>query len=167
MTTSGQIFIYKAFGITSDNNFPLIGFESKQAYHEFVLNLVSVERKTITEDEPYFVLNNPQLLPANVRRKHQYKVKIARVAQDPAFSDSYENHDGVDDSGIDKTCDYSEYCSDSSDDECDTYIDIDGCFRMKDNIELFIKYKSQIKNNTNMEHGFYDYVSNCAKQFCD
>ena len=165
MTTSGQIFIYKAFGITSDNNFPLVEFESKQAYNEFVLNLVSVERKTITEDEPYFVLNNPQLLPAKVRSKHQYKVNIPRVAQDPEFSDSYENHDGVDDSGIDKTCDYSEYCSDSSDDECDTYID--GCFRMKDNIELLIKHKSQIRNNTNMEYGFYDYVSTCAEQFCD
>jgi len=72
MTTSGQIFIYKAFGITADNNFPLIGFESKQAFHDFVLSLVSVERKTIEEGEPYFVLNNPQLLPDSVRSKHQY-----------------------------------------------------------------------------------------------
>ena len=47
MSTYGQIFIYKAFGITSDNNFPLIGFESKQAYHEFVLNLVSDEKQLL------------------------------------------------------------------------------------------------------------------------
>lgn len=162
MTTSGQIFIYKAFGITADNNFPLIEFESKQLYHEFVSSLVSINRKSLVEDETYFVLNNPQLLPANVRRKHQYKVKVARVAHEPTLDEQY--NELVFGS---KTCDYSEYCSDSSDDERETYIDIDGCFRMKDNIELLIKYKSQIKNNTNMEHGFYDYVSNCAKQFCD
>jgi hypothetical protein len=36
---------------------------------------------------------------------------------------------------------------------------------MKDNIELLIKYQSQIKNNTNMEYGFYDYISNCSEQF--
>ena len=111
------------------------------------------------EDEPYFVLNNPQLLPDSVRRKHQY---TARVAQEPTLDEQY--NELVFGS---KTCDYSEDCSDSSDDERDTYIKIDGCFRMKDNIELLIKHKSQIKNNTNMEHGFYDYVSNCAKQFCD
>ena len=159
MTTSGQIFIYKAFGITADNNFPLVEFESKQEYHEFVLSLVSVERKTIEEGEPYFVLNNPQLLPMSVRRKHQY---TARVAQEPTQDEQY-----MDLVFGSKTCDYSEYCSDSSDDECETYIDIDGCFRMKDNIELLIKHKSQIRNNTNMEYGFYDYVSTCAEQFCD
>lgn len=159
MTTSGQIFIYKAFGITPDNNFPFVEFESKQAYHEFILSLVSTNRKSLVEDEPYFVLNNPQLLPANVRRKHQYKVKVAK---EPTREEQY--NELVFGS---KICDYSEDCSDSSDDEDETYIDIDGCFRMKDNIELLIKYKSQIKNNTNMEHGFYDYVSNCAKQFCE
>jgi hypothetical protein len=160
MTTSGQIFIYKAFGITADNNFPLIGFETKQAFHDFVLSLISVERKTIEEGEPYFVLNNPQLLPDSVRSKHQYKVKIARVAQEPTQDEQY--NELVFGS---KTCDYSEYCSDSSDDECDTYID--GCFRMKDNIELLIKHKLQIRNNTNMDYGFYDYISNCSEQFCD
>ena len=162
MTTSGQIFIYKTFGITQDNNFPLLEFESKQAYHEFVLSLVSINRKSLVEDEPYFVLNNPQLLPSSVRRKHQY---TARVAKEPKLDEQY--NELVFGSGLPKTCDYSEDCSDSSDDERDTYIEIDGCFRMKDNIELLIKHKSQIKNNTNMEHGFYDYVSNCAKQFCD
>lgn len=156
MSISGQIFIYKAFGITSDNNFPLIEFDSKQSYYDFISNLVSVERKSLVEDEPYFVLNNPQLLPDSVRRKHQYKVKIARVTQEPTQDELYmELVFGS------KICDYSEYCSDSSDDECDTYID--GCFRMKDNIELLIKYQSQIKNNTNMEYGFYDYVSNCPE----
>jgi hypothetical protein len=160
MTTSGQIFIYKAFGITPDNNFPLLDFDSKQLYHEFILSLVSTNRKSLVEDEPYFVLNNPQLLPENVRRKHQYKVKIARVAHEPTQDEQYmELVFGS------NTCDYSEDCSDSSDDECDTYID--GCFRMKDNIEMFIKYKSHIKNNTILEHGFYDYISNCSEQFCD
>ena len=155
MSISGQIFIYKAFGITSDNNFPLIEFDSKQSYHEFISNLVSVERKSLVEDEPYFVLNNPQLLPDIVRRKHQY---TASVAKEPTREEQYmELVFGS------NTCDYSEDCSDSSDDECDTYID--GCFRMKDNIELLIKYQSQIKNNTNMEYGFYDYVSNCSELF--
>jgi hypothetical protein len=153
MTTSGQIFIYKAFGITPDNNFPLIEFDSKQAYYDFISNLVSVERKSLVEDEPYFVLNNPQLLPDSVRRKHQY---TARVAKEPTQDEQYmELVFGS------KTCDYSEDCSDSSDDECDTYID--GCFRMKDNIELLFKHKSQIKNNTNMDHGFYHYVSSCPE----
>lgn len=155
MTTSGQIFIYKAFGITSDNNFPLIEFDSKQLYYDFISNLVSTNRKSLVEDEPYFVLNNPQLLPDSVRRKHQY---TARVTQEPTQDEQYmELVFGS------NTCDYSEDCSDSSDDECDTYID--GCFRMKDNIELLIKYQSQIKNNTNMEYGFYDYISNCSEQF--
>jgi hypothetical protein len=160
MTTSGQIFIYKAFGITPDNNFPLIEFESKQAYHDFVLSLVSTNRKSLVEDEPYFVLNNPQLLPDSVRRKHKYKVKVTRVAKEPIREEQY--NELVFGS---KTCDYSEDCSDSSDDEHETYIEIDGCFRMKDNIELLIKYQSQIKNNTNMEYGFYDYVSNCSELF--
>jgi hypothetical protein len=156
MSISGQIFIYKAFGITSDNNFPLIEFDSKQSYYDFISNLVSVERKSLVEDEPYFVLNNPQLLPDSVRRKHQYKVKIARVSKEPTKDEQYmELVFGS------KTCDYSEDCSDSSDDECDTYID--GCFRMKDNIELLFKHKSQIKNNTNMDHGFYHYVSSCPE----
>ncbi len=157
MTTSGQIFIYKAFGITSDNNFPLIEFDSKELYYDFISNLVSTNRKSLVEDEPYFVLNNPQLLPMSVRSKHQY---TARVAKEPTQDEQYmELVFGS------KTCDYSEYCSDSSDDEHETYIDIDGCFRMKDNIELLIKYQSQIKNNTNMEYGFYDYVSNCSELF--
>ena len=159
MTTSGQIFVYKTFGITPDNNFPLIEFESKQAYHDFVLSLVSTNRKSLVEDEPYFVLNNPQLLPDSVRRKHKY---TTRVAKEPTREEQY--NELVFGS---KTCDYSEDCSDSSDDERETYIDIDGCFRMKDNIELLMKHKSQIKNNTNMEYGFYDYVSTCAEQFCD
>ena len=160
MSKYGQIFVYKAVGITHDNNFPLFEFNSKQSYHDFVLSLVSLDRKKIVEDEPYFVLNNIQLLPASVRSKHQYKVKRERVAKD-----SQANHYGfIADSDVEKMCDYSESCSDSSDDECDTYID--GCFQMKDNIELLIKHKSQISNNTNMEHGFYDYVSNCAEQFC-
>ena len=155
MSISGQIFIYKAFGITSDNNFPLIEFDSKQSYHDFISNLVSTNRKSLVEDEPYFVLNNPQLLPDSVRRKHQY---TARVAKEPIQDEQYmELVFGS------KTCDYSEYCSDSSDDEHETYIDIDGCFRMKDNIELLIKYQSQIKNNTNMDHGFYHYVSSCPE----
>lgn len=158
MTTSGQIFIYKAFGITSDNNFPLIEFDSKQSYHDFISNLVSTNRKSLVEDEPYFVLNNPQLLPMSVRSKHQYKVKIARVTQEPTQDELYmELVFGS------KTCDYSEDCSDSSDDEHETYIEIDGCFRMKDNIELLFKHKSQIKNNTNMDHGFYHYVSSCPE----
>jgi len=158
MTTSGQIFIYKVFGITADNNFPLIEFDSKQAYYDFVLSLVSTNRKSLVEDEPYFVLNNPQLLPDSVRRKHQYKVKIARVTQEPTQDELYmELVFGS------KTCDYSEDCSDSSDDEHETYIEIDGCFRMKDNIELLFKHKSQIKNNTNMDRGFYHYVSSCPE----
>jgi len=157
MTTSGQVFIYNAFGITPENNFPLVEFDSKQEYHDFILSLVSTNRKSLVEDEPYFVLNNPQLLPENVRRKHQY---TTRVAKEPTQDEQYmELVFGS------KTCDYSEDCSDSSDDEHETYID--GCFRMKDNIELLIKYQSQIKNNTNMEYGFYDYVSNCSEQFCE
>ena len=66
-----QIFVYATCGIDDSNCFPLLLFEDDDAKHRFISNLVSRPRSTYSND--YFELNNPQLLPAEIREKHTYQ----------------------------------------------------------------------------------------------
>ena len=72
MTHCLQIFVYKA--MEGDNNFPLLYFDTLGEKHEFVRNLKSIPRQRL--DKPHFVLNNPQLLPYDIRNLHVYEAHI-------------------------------------------------------------------------------------------
>ena len=60
-----------------DNNFPLLYFDTLKEKHEFVRNLKSIPRQQL--DKPYFVLNNPQLLPVEIRNLHVYEAHINNI----------------------------------------------------------------------------------------
>ncbi len=84
MSVSLQIFIYATDGITRDNNFPLLCFSTPQAKLAFISRLVSRPRGTLLNE--YFEINNPQLLPREIRKKHRYQ------GSDGVFT-LYENWD--------------------------------------------------------------------------
>jgi len=70
-----QIFVYNAanYGIDSINNFPLFTFQTIEDLENFIIGLRSVPREDVTGNTvPYFVINNPQLLPGTVRNLHTY-----------------------------------------------------------------------------------------------
>ena len=71
MPESLQIFIHATDGFTGDNNFPLCYFNTVIDKHLFVSSLVSKPREEFHEN--YFVINNPQLLPREIREKHMYQ----------------------------------------------------------------------------------------------
>ena len=64
-----QIFIYGTYGITRDSMFPLLTFPDRATELNFVRTLISRPSRRLL-DEPYFVINNPQLLPDDVRMLH-------------------------------------------------------------------------------------------------
>lgn len=66
-----QIFIYDTPGITREGMFPLLSFPDHATKLNFVRALVSRQSRRLP-DEPYFVINNPQLLPDDVRRLHMH-----------------------------------------------------------------------------------------------
>jgi hypothetical protein len=66
-----QIFIYNTPGVTREGMFPMLSFPDRAAELNFVRALVSRQYRRLTE-EPYFVINNPQLLPDDVRRLHMH-----------------------------------------------------------------------------------------------
>ena len=68
-----QIFIYDTYGITRDNMFPLLTFLDRATELNFVRTLVSHPSRRLL-DEPYFVINNHQLLPNDVRELHMHDV---------------------------------------------------------------------------------------------
>ena len=70
MSNSLQIFVYATPGITSDNNFPLLYFQTTEDKHRFISKLVSHPRGDLLNE--YFVINNPQLLPRGIREQHMY-----------------------------------------------------------------------------------------------
>ena len=69
MSHSLQLFIYKTPGINGDNNYPLFRFATKAEAYNFISQLVSVPKP---DNGEYMVLNNPQLLPDNIRNLHMY-----------------------------------------------------------------------------------------------
>jgi len=130
-----QIFIYNAGNLINHrrNNFPLLCFESKDLAYEFISNLVSVPRDDINEE--YFVINNPQLLPEEVRSLHTYRQYVV-----PDVSDS-ENEDDDDIAKQTK------------------YIMRDGCFSIRHNLKLLAS--CVIDNNAIYEEdfGFNEYLA--------
>lgn len=102
-TYSKQLFIKNMPGITPDNNFPLIQFDTELDMYAFVTRLKSTSRRS-DPTVPYFVLNNPQLLPSYIRNMHVYRRKTTHVRpnknDDDSDSDSdsdegYETFDGI------------------------------------------------------------------------
>ena len=71
MSESLQIFIFATDKFTRDNNSPVCYFNSIIEKHLFILSLVSKPREEFHEN--YFVINNPQLLPREIREKHMYQ----------------------------------------------------------------------------------------------
>lgn len=138
MKTSLQIFVSEVPGINSTmNNFPLIEFETVGDLHTFVKKLVSIPR---THDIPggYFVLNNPQHLPDNVRNLHMY----------PAPERERER----------KQC-WNNADSDTESDSEDEYypLMLDGCYPINQNLHILRQVK--IDNNSRESYGFNDYVN--------
>ena len=69
-----QIFIYNTHGITGGNKYPLLSFPDRATELNFVRALASRPSRRLMDDEPYFVINNPQFLPNDVRDIHMHDV---------------------------------------------------------------------------------------------
>jgi len=69
-----QIFIYNTHGITVGNKYPMLAFPDRATELNFVRALASRPSRRLMDDEPYFVINNPQLLPIDVRELHMHDV---------------------------------------------------------------------------------------------
>lgn len=132
MSHSIQLFIYGAdeIIIQHKNNFPLIRFDTKELAYEFIRNLKSQPGSSF--EYPYFVINNPQLLPDDVRILHMYKKYINNENEDGENEDGDIENDGDDD------------------------IMMDGCFSIYKNFDLFMDLV--IDNNTNEAVGFKEYL---------
>ena len=92
MSVSLQIFIRATDGITQDSNSPLLYFPTTRAKLAFISRLISRPRGTLYNE--YFVINNPQLLPTDIREKHMYQ------GYDGVFA-LYDNWDAFADCEID------------------------------------------------------------------
>jgi len=67
-----QIFLYNTYGINGDNRFPLLCFPDRATELNFVRTLVSRPSRRLADGQPYFVINNPQFLPDDVRDLHMH-----------------------------------------------------------------------------------------------
>lgn len=67
-----QIFIYNTDGITGDNRFPLLSFADRATELNFIRSLASRPSRRLTDNQPYFVINNTQLLPDDIRELHMH-----------------------------------------------------------------------------------------------
>jgi hypothetical protein len=130
-----QIFIEGVEGIISTrNNFPIIEFETNVDKHAWINKLQSVPRGT-TIPGGHFAINNPQLLPDDVRKRHMYPA--------PERPRSYVNDSDTDpESGSD-----------------DEYVPLmlDGVYPIK--LNLRILKQVLIDNNSLEPYGFNDYVN--------
>ena len=66
-----QLFLYRMNGINHDNSYPLIYFKTPTKKYEFIKGLKSVPRERT--ESPHFVVNNPQLLPHDIRILHMHE----------------------------------------------------------------------------------------------
>jgi hypothetical protein len=131
MQTTLQIFVYNT-PLIRDNNFPLIRFDSDIDKYAFITRVRSTPQRSDTT-APYFVINNAQLLPIIVRRKHMYSRK----------KDHFRKKQTND--------------SDTDEDEDDEdYETFDGIFLIYENIDELRKL--DIDNNTRSDTGFAEYV---------
>jgi hypothetical protein len=129
---SKQLFIYNMQGITRDNNFPLIQFDTDIDLYAFVTRLKSEPRNRDTT-APYFVINNTQLLPTYIRNMHVYRKRKLHTIKTYDVSDTENETD--------------------SDDEYDTF---DGIFPIRDNLDEL--RRCTIDNNTNYTTGFAEAI---------
>ena len=130
---SKQLFIYNMPGITRDNNYPLIQFDNELDMYAFITRLKSTARRS-DPTVPYFVLNNPQLLPSYIRNMHVYRRKTTHVRPN-------RNNDDTD--------------SDSDSDE--GYETFDGIFTIYENLDEL--KRCAIDNNTLSDTGFAEAIS--------
>lgn len=86
--TTLQIFIYNltAYDIDEYNRYPMLRFSSHSDKYKFISNLKSSQERT---NQPYFVINNPQLLPARIRAKHQYPISNAQTPETSTLDPNY------------------------------------------------------------------------------
>jgi len=68
---SCQLFVYNTYGINEDNRSPLLYFANRATELNFVRTLISRPSRRLP-DQPYFVINNPQFLPDDVRQLHMH-----------------------------------------------------------------------------------------------
>jgi hypothetical protein len=99
MSTTLQIFVRNT-SLTRDNNFPYIYFDSDDDVHSFVTQLQSTPRIS-DKTSPYFVINNPHLLPDSIRRKHMYIRKkndsdTESDCEDDIFDGIFEIYENID-----------------------------------------------------------------------
>ncbi len=135
MPTTLQIFVSEVKGIQpTNNNFPLIEFDSIEDKHTFINKLVSIPR-THNITGGYFVLNNPQHLPDSVRNRHMYPAP-EREKMRGRDSDTESESDSDDD-----------YYS----------LMLDGCFPINENLHILKQVK--IDNNSSGSYGFNDYIN--------
>ena len=131
-TYSKQLFIYNMPGITRDNNFPLIQFDTDIEMYAFITRLKSTSRRS-DPTVPYFVLNNPQLLPDYIRNLHAYRRKTTHVRPNRNDDDT--------DSGSDSDEEYEKF---------------DGIFTIYENLDEL--KRCTIDNNTLSATGFAEAI---------
>jgi hypothetical protein len=130
MSKTLQLFIYNT-PLNRCNNFPLTRFDSDIDKYAFITRLKSTSQRS-DSTAPYFVINNPQLLPSVARRPHIYSRK----------KDHFRKKQIND--------------SDSDSDTDDDYDTFDGIFLIYENIDELRKL--EIDNNTSSDTGFAEYV---------
>ena len=86
--TTLQIFIYNLteHGINEYNRYPLLRFSSHSDKYTFISKLKSNPERM---NQPYFVINNPQLLPTALRAKHQYPISNAQTPETSTLEPNY------------------------------------------------------------------------------
>ncbi len=119
-------------GITRDNNFPLVRFNTDIDTYAFITRLKSTARRSDTT-VPYFVINNPQLLPSFVRNMHVYRKRKTHTIKTYDGSDTEPDTD--------------------SDDE---YEEFDGMFIIHENLSEL--RRCEIDNNTQCATGFAEAI---------
>lgn len=129
MSITKQLFVYNMPGITRDNNFPIVRFNSDIDAYAFITRLKSTARRSDTT-VPYFVLNNPQLLPSFVRNMHTYRRRKAYTLKAQE--------------------------SDADSDSDDEYEEFDGMFIIHENLDEL--RRCTIDNNTNCTTGFTEAI---------
>ena len=124
-----QFFVRNVEGL-EESKYPLIRFESRAHAHEFIRQMISEKAPGMSTG--YLILNNPQLLPEDVRKEHQYSViKIPDEDEDEGDKEV-------------------------------TYTIRDGCYSIEKNIALLKSVVEQIENNSLVDHGLIQIHSrNC------
>jgi hypothetical protein len=153
MSHSLQLFVYatKQIIIPYENNYPILRFDTNVLACDFIRKLKS--RPTSSIKEPYFIVNNMQLMPNDVRNLHTYKKYIIPKSNNWFVFNrelsAQGRHLQVSDSD-DSDSDIEQ------DDKGNKYMICDGCYSIADNLDLLMMW--EIDNNTNKDSGFIEYL---------